>query len=234
MATTAAACADTSTATTTSESYSYSSLNRLADDGYTHDAFGAVTALADGTATACRTDGRPYRVTLGTSRETWTPDAEGRLSTALTESSASGSWVTTTTMVSHCADGTGTPSWSTDGAMKSRYLKDPQGNLVATVDGSTSTLTLTDVRGDTAVVLSTTDGLTTVHSYTDTGVTSSALRYGWLGGTVRANSRLSGVLLIGNRLYAPALGRYLTPAAARGDEEVRSNAYLFAPHDLTE
>ncbi|MDX3458824.1 DNRLRE domain-containing protein [Streptomyces sp. ME02-8801-2C] len=234
VTTTTASCADSTTATTTTESYAYNALNQLAATGYTYDAFGAATALADGTALAHRTDGSPYRVTLGANRETWTPDAEGRLSTALTESSASGSWATTTTVVSHYADGTATPAWSTDGTTKTRYLKDPQGNLVATVEGSAVTLALSDVRGDTAVTLGIADGAVAVHSYTDTGVTGSALRYGWLGGTERADRRLTGVLLIGEQLYAPSLGRYLTPAAARGDEEARPNAYLFASQDLTE
>lgn len=231
VATTTATCADSSTATTTTENYSYTSLNQLAVSGYTYNAFGAATALADGTALAYRSDGTPYRATLGTDRETWTPDPEGRLSTAVTESSASGSWATTATVVNHYADGTGTPSWSSD---DTRYIKDPQGNLVATITGSTVTLDLTDVHGDTAVTLALADGSVSVHSYTDTGKTESTLRHGWLGTTMGTDRRLGGLLLIGGRLYAPAFGRYLTPAPAREDEEVQPNAYLFRLQDLTE
>ncbi|MFE1444405.1 DNRLRE domain-containing protein [Streptomyces sp. NPDC058739] len=232
--TTTAVCADPSTATSTTENHTYNALNQPITSGYTHDAFGAATTLADGTALAYLADGAPYRATRGTDRETWTPDAEGRLSTALAESNATGSWVTASAVVSHYADGTGTASWSTDGTTKSRYLKDAQGNLVATVEGSAVALTLTDVHGNTAVTLNVADAAATVHHYTDTGVTDSVQRYGWLGATTRTDRRLTGLLLVDGRPYASAQGRYLAPAATREDEESRANAYLFDPQDLTE
>ncbi|MET8561955.1 DNRLRE domain-containing protein [Streptomyces flaveolus] len=193
-----------------------------------------ATSLPDGTALAYYADGAPYRVTIGTDRETWTPDSEGRLATAVSENNASGSWATTATVVSHYADDSGSPSWSSDDTTTSRYLKDPQGNLIATVDGSAVTLVLTDVHGNSTVTLNPSNGATAVHTYTDTGATDSSMRYGWLGDTGQADRRTGGLLLLGGHPYVPALGRYLTPLDARGDEDVRGNAYLFDTQDLTE
>ncbi|XUL89044.1 DNRLRE domain-containing protein [Streptomyces galilaeus] len=234
VTTTTATCVDSSSATTAKDTYSYNAQNQTAASGYAYDALGDTTSLADGTQLVYYTDGNPNRLTFGDDRETWSPDAEGRLAIATTESKATGSWVAATAVVSHFADGADIPSWSTDGTTTHRYLKDPQGNLVATVDNASATLQLTDVHGNTAVTLSPTDGTVSVHTYTDSGATSSTLRYGWLGQTAQADRQLSGIDLIGGRFYTPALGRYLTPMEARGDEEVRVNAYLFDAADFVE
>ncbi|MFD5722653.1 DNRLRE domain-containing protein [Streptomyces sp. NPDC127036] len=231
--TTTADCADSSTATTTTATTAYNDRNQITSSGYAYDAFGDGTSLADGTTLAYYADASPFRVTAGTDRETWTPDGEGRPATAVSESSTAGSWSTTATVANHYADGTNTPTWSTNGTTTSRYLKDPQGNLIATTDGSAVSLVLTDVQGNEAITLNPATGATTVHSYTDTGVTSSNSRYGWLATTQKADLRTGGVLLIGGRPYQPSLGRYLAPIDARGDEDLRANAYLLDVQDLT-
>ncbi|MFJ9971329.1 DNRLRE domain-containing protein [Streptomyces sp. NPDC090621] len=231
--TTTANCSDPASATTTTTNTAYDDRNQVASAGYTYDALGDATRLADGTALTYYADASPYRIALGTDRETWTPDGEGRLATAVTESSTAGSWATKATVVSHYADNSATPSWSTDGTTVTRYLKDPQGNLVANADGSAVTLVLTDVHGDTAVTLDIANGATAVHRYTDSGASESGLRYGWLGGTGQAERHMAGVLLIEGHPYASPLGRYLTPLDARGDEVVRPNTYLFDSADLT-
>ncbi|MFE7860675.1 DNRLRE domain-containing protein [Streptomyces sp. NPDC057403] len=234
VSTTTSTCADPSSATTTKDTYGYNAQNQLTATGYAYNALGDTTDLADGTQLTYYADGSPTRLTLGDNRETWTQDAEGRPATAVTESKATGSWAAVTTVISHYADGNSAPAWSTDGTTTHRYLKDPQGNLVATVDNSTTTLQLADVQGDIAVTVNPADATAAVHSYTDTGATSSSLRYGWLGQSTQTDHQLAGIVLVAGHFYTPALGRYLTPLEARGDEEVRVNPYLFAPTDLVE
>ncbi|MFD7898550.1 DNRLRE domain-containing protein [Streptomyces sp. NPDC059743] len=231
VTTTTATCGDTSSATT-KDTYAYNAQNQISGSGYTYDAFGDTTALADGTDLVHYADGSANQLTRGTDRETWTLDAEGRLATAAIETKVSGSWTAAEAVVNHYDDDTTTPSWSSNGTTTSRYLRDPDGNLVATVDSAVVTLQLMDVHGDTAVTLATVDGATTVHAYSDTGLTDSTLRYGWLGETALADRQLVGTLLIGGRFYSPALGRYLTPMEAQESEASRVNPYLFDTQDL--
>lgn len=81
-------------------------------------------------------------------------------------------------------------------------------------NASHRSLVLTDVQGNEAITPNPATGATTVHSYADTGDTSSNSRYGWLATTQKADLRTGGVLLIGGRPSA-ATSHPSTPAATK-------------------
>ncbi|MFI6402303.1 DNRLRE domain-containing protein [Streptomyces sp. NPDC050548] len=207
--TTLTASADCSSTTTTN--YTYNAQNRITNSGYTYDAFGNATATADGSAYTYYTDGTPLQVVNGTDRETWSLDAEQRLSTATVATNTSGTWATSSTLTSHYNGLRTTPSWDTDGTSTTRYVTDPDGNLLALTDtGSTAKLQLSDVQGNIAVELNVGTGAAETHAYDEFGNTDSTNRFGWRGITESADRRLDGIVLLYGRIYLPTLGRYMS------------------------
>ncbi|MFJ3820394.1 DNRLRE domain-containing protein [Streptomyces nodosus] len=203
--TTSEDCSSTSTA-----SYAIDALGRISDSGYTYDAFSDTTAV-DGTVYDYYSDGTPRQITRGTDRETWTPDAEGRLGTATTATNSSGTWTTTSSQTSHYNGLRNTPSWDTDGTDTTRYVTAPDGNLLALTDSKgTTQLQLSDIQGNIAVELDISTGTAETHAYDEFGTTKSTVRYGWRGATQTADQRLAGMLLLDGRSYLPSLGRFLS------------------------
>ncbi|MGW1625299.1 DNRLRE domain-containing protein [Streptomyces sp. NPDC002172] len=226
---------DCSSSTTTS--YAVDALGRISDSGYTYDAFSSTTATADGTVYGYYANGMPQQITSGTSRETWTLDAEGRLGTATNATSSSGTWTTASTETSHYNGLRNTPSWGTDGTSTTRYVTDPDGNLLAlTTSDGTTRLQLTNIQGNVAVELDLSSGAAETHTYDEYGNTDSTDRYGWLGATQTTDRRLAGLLLLDGRGYLPSLGRYLgrrsTPVT--DSEGSDSSSDFFTPQFGTE
>ncbi|MFE5754630.1 hypothetical protein ACFQ7M_35915 [Streptomyces massasporeus] len=139
-------------------------------------------------------------MTGSTERETFSLDAEHRAGAATLDMKISGNWTTSSTHTSHYNGLRATPSWDSDGTSTTRYITDPDGQLLALTGSTGSTrLVLSDVRGDIAVELNTATGAVTTGSYDEFGVTSSTGRYGWQGATQAADRRPAGLILMNGR-----------------------------------
>ena len=111
-------------------------------------------------------------------------------------------------------------------------MPDLGGNLAVTIDQTGgASYQLANLHGDVVGTANTAD--TTPNSYFDNDEygnprSSTAHRYGWLGGKQRSTDALGGVLLMGVRLYNPTLGRFLQVDPVPGGS---SNDYDYAGQD---
>jgi RHS repeat-associated protein len=205
----------TSGATTTTNTYD--SADRLVNSGYTYDAFGRTTALP-GTTFAYYNNDLVQQQTAGNQRQTWTLDSALRRRGWTTESNASGTWTQTASKVNHYAADGDSPRWIVEdtgtGAL-TRNVVGLDGNLVATTAKTGGTaLQLGDVHGNITLVLPADSAIApTVLDYDEYGnprAGQQATRYSWLGGQQRSAETLTGVTLMGLRVYNPATGRFLS------------------------
>ena len=224
------------TASTTKHEYDTADrlLSTMGDTGVAYDAYGRTTTLpaADTSGTGNLTAGY-YSNDLVRSQSqngrtlTWTLDAAGRLKSR-TDSS------TTSSQVNHYTDSGDSPSWideTGNGTTYTRNITDLTGNLAATLDQTGSlTWQLTNLHGD--INATTPNGGTPSYLSTDEygnpRTTATTSRYGWLGGKQRAGDALGGIVLMGVRLYTPALGRFLQTDPIPGGS---ANAYDYCTAD---
>lgn len=206
----------TQDAVTKSENHGYDTADRLTDAGYAYDAYGRTTALPKGTQLGYYANDLVRTETLGDTRRTWDLDASGRLAVNTTETrGADGTWAVTGQDTKHFDGGTDSPSWSKDAAGKlTRNVLDLTGRLTAATgtDGG-AVLLLTNLHGDVSVQMSPdgTQDLAVYHydEYGNIVDATGSTEYGWLGGAQREGDSLSGLTLMGVRLYDPATGRFL-------------------------
>ena len=219
------ACPPPTTPTTTT--HAYDAADRLlpqgVDTGLTYDAFGRITTLpapaAGGTATT-----NSFHVTdmvasqaQGTATRSWTLDPAARLREAV----ASG----TTTRVNHYDDASSdSPAWIDEnkGAATfsgSRHVAGLDGLLAATVSitgtSSSARWQLVNLHGDIVKTAADNPNLTTPDGATldadEFGVRQApTARYAWLGANQRSSDALGAVILMGVRLYAPSMGRFVS------------------------
>jgi RHS repeat-associated protein len=98
-----------------------------------------------------------------------------------------------------------------------RNVQDVAGNLAAIVSATSDELQLANLHGDvvaTAPNVSNAAGIDAYFESTEFGAprtsNSTSSRYAWLGGKRRdSGDALAGIVLMGVRLYSPALGRFL-------------------------
>lgn len=206
----------TADAVTQAENHGYDTADRLTDTGYVYDAFGRTTALPKGTQVGYYTNDLVRTETLGDTRRTWDLDASGRLAVGTTETKGTdGTWTVTEQETKHFDGGNDSASWSKDAAGKlTRDVLDLTGQLTAATgtDGG-AILLLTNLHGDVSVQMSP-DGLEdlAVYHYDEYGNTvdsTGSTAYGWLGGAQREADGLSGLTLMGVRLYDSTTGRFL-------------------------
>jgi RHS repeat-associated protein len=102
-------------------------------------------------------------------------------------------------------------------------------------DLGTVTLQLTDLHGDVVATVDDSTSASSIASYAESnefGVpyfTSSAYpRYGWLGGKQRSHDTLASIVLMGVRLYDPNTGRFLQTDPVPGGS---TNPYDYANQD---
>ncbi|MEV7353829.1 DNRLRE domain-containing protein [Kitasatospora sp. NPDC091276] len=206
----------TADAVTTAENHGYDAADRITDPGYAYDAFGRTTTLPRGTQLSYHATDLIRSETLGGTRKTWDLDAAGRLATATTETRGEdGTW-TVTARATHHYDGTDDkPTWTSEVNGKlTRNVTDLGGQLVAATgtDGG-AVLVLTNLHGDASVQMSPdgTQDLAVYHydEYGNVADATGTTEYGWHGGELRASDSLSGLILMGVRVYDPATGRFL-------------------------
>ncbi|WP_460068155.1 DNRLRE domain-containing protein [Streptomyces sp. YKOK-I1] len=223
---------DTATATT---SYTYDSADRLVNSGYAYDAFGRTTTSSDTTLSYYSND-LVATETLGTSRNTWTLDAAGRLAVQTAQSQGTdGTWTTSSTTTSHYGGNGDSPTWTATGSTVSRIVRDLTGGLAAITSASGSTvLQLANVHGDVTVQqpLDTTVASVVQH-YDEYGSAldeTAATTYGWLGTHQRSSDMLSGYILMGVRVYDAGTGRFLQTDPVYGGN---SNVYVYPANPIS-
>ncbi|MGW2399589.1 DNRLRE domain-containing protein [Kitasatospora sp. NPDC001664] len=210
----AAAC---SAANPTEETHTYDSADRLTDAGFTYDAFGRTVTTGTGLTNTYWANDKVASQEKGDTKQQWAVDAAHRLTAFTTaKKQADGSWANATSKLNHYGDDSDEVRWTiedtTQGTL-TRNVSGPDADLVATTSKTGDTkLQLTNLFG--SVVLTTDAALTTpvVLDFDEFGIPlegQAGVRYGWLGGKQRSAEALDGDILMGARLYSPALGRFL-------------------------
>ncbi|MER6349795.1 DNRLRE domain-containing protein [Streptomyces sp. NPDC001595] len=208
------ACTSTGATTTT---YTYDSADRLVNSGYTYDAFGRTTALP-GSTHGYYTNDLAYQQTSNGKRQTWQLDAALRFRSWKVETGSGTTWTQTAAKTNHYDSDSDNPRWITEdtttGAL-TRNVDGTSGDLAATTSKTGDTvLQLTTIHGDVALQLplDATKAPTALDSdeYGNPRPGQAATRYNWLGAKQRSTETLTGLTLMGARLYNPATGRFLS------------------------
>ncbi|AXG77659.1 DNRLRE domain-containing protein [Streptomyces paludis] len=227
--------ADCPTSAGTRRTHSYDSGNRLVDAGYGYDAFGRTTTLPGSRIDYFANDLVHQQTTAG-ARQTWTLDAHHRARSWTVESSTENGWETTGSKRNHY-DGDGdSPRWIVEdtgtGAL-TRIVDSAAGEFSATTgaDGGT-VLQLTGIHGDIGLQLpldpAEAPQVLDNDEYGNARLGQAAPRYGWLGAKQRSSETLTGLTMLGVRLYNPATGRFLS---VDPDPDGGSNAYVYCSGD---
>ncbi len=205
----------------------YDAADRLTDTGYTYDPFGRITTtpnvdtgLAGGATLAAGYYANDLVSQLGTATGTTAgPKRTYRLDPNLRQSQYDDSG-DGQTRINHYSDDSDSPDWTSEntaGTSWSKNLESLDGNLGAIQTATGTTLQLPGLHGDVLATAPTTPAATAtpiaVFDETEFGVprngTPTAQRYQWLGAKERQTDPLTGVTLMGARLYVPTLGRFL-------------------------
>lgn len=222
--------------------HSYDGADRLTDPGIIYDSYGRITALpaadADGTSMTLGyyANDLAYRETQDNSTDCFGLDAELRLAntTTYTGTTCTGTIASATTNHYDVPD-TDSPSWIAENSAGSAWtanITDLAGNLGATVtqDGS-ATYQYTDLHGDVEGTSSSGAVAPTISpDYDEFGNDPSGgtSRYGWLGEHQRSAADLGGLVMMGARIYDPALGRFLQADPLSGGS---ANKYDYCNQD---
>ncbi|MFD1833095.1 DNRLRE domain-containing protein [Streptomyces desertarenae] len=228
--------ADCPTTGGTTTSHTYDSADRLVDSGYTYDAFGRTTAVPGQGTIGYYANDLVHRQTAGDKRQTWTLDAALRFRSWTVETGSGSTWTQTASKRNHY-DGDGdNPRWIVEdtatGAV-SRNVDSISGDLAATTGRTGDTvLQLSTIHGDIALQLPLDAGQAPValdsDEYGNPRPGQPATRYTWLGAKQRSTETLTGLTLMGVRLYNPATGRFLSTDPVQGGS---ANAYEYAYAD---
>nr|BEK69212.1 hypothetical protein KPHV_64390 [Kitasatospora purpeofusca] len=206
-----------STVGAAAENHTYDSADRLTDAGFVYDAFGRTVKTATGATNTYWANDRVAAQEKGDTKQEWAVDAAHRL-TAFTTSKkqADGSWAGATSKLNHYGDDSDEVRWTVEDTTQgtlTRNVSGPDADLVATTSRTGDVqLQLTNLFG--SVVITTDTALTrpVVLDFDEFGIPQdgqATARYGWLGGKQRSAEAQDGDILMGARLYSPALGRFL-------------------------
>ncbi|MEV2201894.1 RHS repeat-associated core domain-containing protein [Streptomyces fradiae] len=218
--------ADCPTTAGTTTNHTYDSADRLVDTGYVYDAFGRTTALP-GTTIGYYANDLAHQQTANGKRQTWQLDANLRFRTWKVETGSGTTWTQEQSKLNHYSGDGDNPRWivenTTTGAL-TRNVTSASGDLAATTSKTgDTTLQLTTIHGDVALQLplDTTKAPTALDAdeYGNPRPGQTATRYNWLGAKQRSTETLTGLTLMGVRLYNPATGRFLSidPVYGGGD-----------------
>ncbi|TAK70121.1 MAG: DNRLRE domain-containing protein [Actinomycetota bacterium] len=186
-------------------------------------------------------------MTQGATGTSWVLDAGNRLAcqrtkpTVTSDATACGATLTSgviDTTNHYPGLGSDSPSWTLVRAgagsptnTRSAYLPGLTRNLItqATTTASATTIAfqIVDLHGDVIRTVDPFTGTLTATTYTDpygfvrgsSGAPTTGPRYSYLGGAQRANDGLAGLTLMGARIYAPVLGRFLSVDQVYGGNE---------------
>ncbi|WP_405008414.1 hypothetical protein OHV13_33740 [Kitasatospora purpeofusca] len=206
-----------STTGAAAESHTYDSADRLTDAGFSYDAFGRTVKTATGATNTYWANDRVAAQEKGDTKQEWAVDAAHRLTAFTTaKKQADGSWANATSKLNHYGDDSDEVRWTVEDTTLgtlTRNVSGPDGDLTATTSRTGDVqLQLTNLFG--SVVLTTDPALTkpVVLDFDEFGIPQdgqASVRYGWLGGKQRSAEAQDGDILMGARLYSPALGRFL-------------------------
>ena len=220
----------------TSVSSTYDSGDRLVDAGYTYDAFGRTTALPGNGTISYYTNDLVYQQVVNGQRQTWELDAQLRLRSWKTETGSGSTWTETGTKLNHYSGDDDGPRWIVENTATgtiTRNVDSLSGDLGA-VTGKTggTVLQLANIHGDVALQLplDTSQAPTALDSdeYGNPRSGQSATRYNWLGSKQRSTETVTGLSLMGVRLYNPGTGRFLSTDPVFGGN---ANAYEYCAGD---
>ncbi|GAA3482017.1 hypothetical protein GCM10018966_065490 [Streptomyces yanii] len=214
-------------------SHTYDSADRLVDAGYTYDAFGRSTA-APGTTLAYYNNDLVRQQTAGSQRQTWTLDSQLRFRAWTVESNVSGTWTQAQSKLNHYSSDADNPRWTVEdtatGAL-TRNVNGFDGQLAATTAKTGGTvLQLVNLHGDVVMQLPSGQAPTVLSTdeYGNRTDEQSGVRYAWHGGMHKSTDTLTGLTLMGVRLYNPTTGRFLSADPVPGGS---CNAYDYACAD---
>ncbi|MCM2419075.1 DNRLRE domain-containing protein [Streptomyces sp. RKAG293] len=227
--------ADCATTGGTTTNYTYDTADRLVNTGYTYDAFGRTTALP-GTSLAYFANDLVQQQTAGTSRQTWALDSNFRFRSWTTESNATGTWTQTAAKVNHYGSDSDSPRWTVENSSPgtlTRNVAGPDSSLAAVTTATGGTvLELQNLHGDIALALPVDTSQAPVvldsDEYGNVRTNQAAVRYAWLGGAQRSDETLTGLTLMGVRLYNASTGRFLSVDPVPGGN---ANAYEYTGAD---
>ncbi|WP_280880315.1 RHS repeat-associated core domain-containing protein [Streptomyces pseudovenezuelae] len=225
---------DCTTSGATTTAYSYDTADRLVNAGYVYDAFGRTTSRP-GATLAYFTNDMIQQQTAGSRRQTWSLDSTLRLRSWTTESNSSGTWTQTGSKVNHYGSDEDSPRWITEdtAGTVTRNIDGADGNLAATTTKNGGVvLQLANLHGDITLQLpadaSVAPTVLDADEYGNPRAGQSPTRYAWLGGKQRSDETVTGLTLMGARLYDPTTGRFLSTDPVHGGS---ANAYEYGNGD---
>ncbi|MGW1768470.1 RHS repeat-associated core domain-containing protein, partial [Streptomyces sp. NPDC002073] len=211
---------------------SYDSADRLVDAGYVYDAFGRTTSLPGHGSIGYYVNDLVHQQTAGGERQTWSLDPTLRFRSWKKETGSGSTWTTTASKVNHFdADGD-SPRWIVEDATAGTLTRNiaSAGSALSATTSKTgdTTLQMTTIHGDVALQLpldvSKAPVAIDADEFGNPRAGQAATRYGWLGAKQRSAETLSGLTLMGVRLYNAQTGRFLSPDPVYGGN---ANAYVY-------
>ncbi|MFD3532641.1 DNRLRE domain-containing protein [Streptomyces sp. NPDC058664] len=220
----------------TTVSHTYDSADRLVDTAYVYDAFGRTTAAPGHGTISYYANDLAYQQTANGRRQTWQLDAAHRFRSFKTETGGGSTWTQTASKINHYDSDGDNPRWIVEdtatGAL-TRNVESAGGDLAATTTKTGETvLQLTSIHGDVALQLPLDTSEAPValdfDEYGNPRPDQAATRYNWLGAKQRSAETLTGLTLMGVRLYNPTTGRFLSVDPVYGGN---ANAYEYVTAD---
>jgi len=214
----------------TTSTHTYDSADRIVDTGYAYDVFGRTTTAPGNGAISYHVNDLVHQQTADGKRQTWNLDSAQRFRSWTVERGSGTTWTLEQSKVNHYDGEEDNPRWIVEDVATgtlTRNVDSASGDLAATT-GKTGdvVLQLTNLHGDVALQLplDTTKAPVALDSdeYGNPRAGQQATRYAWLGGKQRSTETLTGLTLMGVRLYNPASGRFLSTDPIYGGN---ANAY---------